>query len=79
MLNLFSHEVNNTVPHSGIHYSHTDSLTHINNVLRTKQKCKFQQLVEKQQLGEITFTSSKPLTQKQSAQLEFLLASLVYP
>ena len=79
MLNLFSHEISNTVPHSGIHYSHLESLTNINVGRKTKQKCTFQLLVEKQQLGEITFTSGKPFTQKQSAQLEFLLASLVYP
>lgn len=79
MLNLFSHEINETVPHSGIQYSHTESLTNISVGRSTKQKCKFQLLVEKQQLGEITFSSGKPFTQKQSAQLEFLLASLVYP
>lgn len=79
MLNLFSHEISHVVPHSGIEYTHKDTLTNISIGRQTKQKCKFQLLVEKQQLGKITFTSGKPFTQKQSAQLEFLLASLVYP
>lgn len=79
MLKMFSAEVTNTVPHSGIAYIHMKSQTHLSIGRITKQSCSFQLMVEKQELGEITFMSGKPFTQKQRVQLEFLLASLVYP
>jgi len=79
MILIFSNEVANSVSHSGIMYQHDESQTELNIGRETKQKCSFQLLVEQQKLGEITFMSGKPFTQKQLARLEFLLASLVYP
>ncbi len=79
MMLMFSREVNNSVSHSGIVYHQVESQTELTIGRCTKQKCSFQLLVEKQKLGEITFMSGKPFTQKQRAQLEFMLASLVYP
>lgn len=79
MIRMFSREVENTVNHSGIIYRHNESHTDLSIGRTTKQSCSFQLLVENQNLGEIIFMSGKPFTQKQSAQLEFLLASLVYP
>ena len=79
IIKIFSQEVAHTVPHSGIAYQHEKSQTNLSIGRLTKQKCSFQLSVEKQKLGEITFMSGKPFTQKQRAQLEFLLASLVYP
>lgn len=79
MIRTFSKEVENTVNHSGILYRHPESHTDLSIGRITKQSCSFQLLVENQKLGEITFMSGKPFTHKQSAQLEFLLASLVYP
>lgn len=79
MLQMFSGEVANSVCHSGVMYLHAESQTELSIGRCTKQKCSFQLFVEKQKLGEITFMSGKPFTQKQRAQLEFMLASLVYP
>lgn len=79
MLQMFSREVNNSVNHSGILYRHAESQTEMNIGRSTKQTCSFELFVEKQELGEITFMKGKPFTQKQRAQLEFLLACLVYP
>lgn len=79
LIRMFSSAVNDTVSHSGITYRHVQSHTDVSVGRCTKQSCSFQLLVEKQKLGEITFMSGKPFTQKQRAQLEFLLASLVFP
>jgi len=79
MLLMFSAEVKNSVYHSGLNYRHTESKSNIAVGRKTKQKCSFRLLVENKQLGEITFMSGKPFTQNEKAQLEFLLASLVYP
>lgn len=79
MIKMFSVEVANAVPHSGIAYQHKQSHTYLSIGRSTKQMCSFQLIVEKQKLGEITFMSGKPFTQKQRIKLEFLLASLVYP
>ena len=79
MLSLFSVEVNNSVHHSGLTYHHADSKTEVHIGKVTKQKCRFQLLIEHQSLGEITFLRGKPFTLKERSQLEFLLASLVYP
>jgi diguanylate cyclase (GGDEF)-like protein len=79
MILLFSKEASNTVGHSGITYRHAESHTDLNIGRITKHSCSFQLLVENQKLGEISFMSGKPFTHKQCDQLEFLLASLVYP
>ena len=79
MLNIFSNEVANSVGHSGVMYQHKESQTNINIGRKTKQKCSFKLVIEKQKLGEITFMSGKPFTQKKRAELEFLLSSLIYP
>lgn len=79
MLSLFSLEVKNSVNHSGLTYYHADTKTELHIGRETKQRCSFQLLIEQQSLGEITFLRGKPFTLKERAQLEFLLASLVYP
>lgn len=79
ILNLFSLEANDSVSHSGLVYLHNDSSTKFHIGRATKQKCRFQLFIENQSLGEITFLRGKPFTQKERVQLEFLLASLVYP
>ena len=79
MIMMFSREVNNSVAHSGIMYRHAESHTELKTGRITKQSCSFQLRVEKQKLGVITFMRGKSFTQKQRVQLEFLLASLVYP
>jgi len=79
MLLMFSSEVKNSVYHSGLCYRHLESESNILVGRETKQKCSFRLLVENKQLGEITFMSGKPFTQSERSQLEFLLASLVYP
>jgi diguanylate cyclase (GGDEF)-like protein len=79
MIVMFSREVNNTVTHSGIMYQHAESHTELKLGRSTKKSYSFELLVEKQNLGEITFMSGKSFTQKQRTQLEFLLVSLVYP
>jgi len=79
MLLMFSAEVKNSVYHSGLYYRHVESKSNITIGRETKQKCSFRLLLENKQLGEITFMSGKPFTQNERSQLEFLLASLVYP
>ena len=79
MINMFSLEVANSVDHSGIMYQHKESQTNIITGRETKQKCSFKLVIEKQKLGEITFMSGKPFTQKKRAALEFSLSSLIYP
>lgn len=79
MLSLFSVEVKNTVNHSGLTYHHRDSKTALHLGRETKQVCRFELLIEQQSLGDITFLRGKPFTLKERTQLEFLLASLVYP
>jgi diguanylate cyclase (GGDEF)-like protein len=79
LLMMFSAEVKNSVAHSGISYQHTESKSDITIGRKAKQKCSFRLLVENKQLGEITFMYSKVFSHGERAQLEFLLASLVYP
>jgi len=79
MLLMFSAEVKNSVYHSGLCYRHPESDRNISVGRETKQKCSFRLLVENKQLGEIIFMSGKPFTENERSQLEFLLASLVYP
>lgn len=76
---LFSREVSATVPHSSINYrdqGHDIDLTVGRNARYTRT---FRLIVEKQELGQLSFSRGKPFTQKETALLEFLLSSLVYP
>lgn len=76
---LFSREVAASVPHSSINYSNDEPEIDLTVGRAAKHTCTFRLIVEKQRLGQVTFTRGKPFTRKESALLEFLLSSLAYP
>ncbi len=76
---LFSREVGASVPHSSINYRNHRPEIDLTVGRTAKHTCTFRLLVEKQDLGQVTFTRGKAFTEKESALLEFLLSSLAYP
>ncbi|MFQ5546246.1 MAG: GGDEF domain-containing protein [Acidiferrobacterales bacterium] len=76
---LFSREVSASVPHSSIHFSNDEPEIDLTVGRTAKHTCTFRLIVEKQSLGQVTFTRGKSFTEKEDAMLEFLLSSLAYP
>lgn len=76
---LFSREVGATVPHSSINYRNDNRGIDLTVGRSAGYTSTFRLIVEKQELGQLTFARGKPFTQRESALLEFLLSSLVYP
>lgn len=76
---LFSREVSAIVAHRGIKYRNESGDVDLTVGRSARCSCTFRLIVEKQELGQLTFTRGKPFTQRESALLEFLLSSLVYP
>jgi len=76
---LFSREVGASVPHSSINFRSVKSEIDLTVGRTAKQQCTFRLIVERQDLGEVTFTRGKAFTDKESAMLELLLSSLAYP
>jgi diguanylate cyclase (GGDEF)-like protein len=76
---LFSREVGASVPHSSINYHNDEPEIDLTVGRAAKCTCTFRLIVEKQSLGQITFTRGRPFSEKESALLEFLLSSLAYP
>ncbi|MFQ5994874.1 MAG: GGDEF domain-containing protein [Acidiferrobacterales bacterium] len=76
---LFSREVSATVSHSSVHYRNEEDDINLTVGRSAKHARTFRLIVEKQELGQLTFTRGKPFTQKETALLEFLLCSLAYP
>ena len=79
LLRLYSREVNTTVPHSSIHYRNIGQGVDLRVGRGARYRRTFRVVVEKQDLGRLTFTRGKPFTQRETALLEFLLSSLAYP
>ncbi len=79
LVKLFAREVGASVPHSSINYSNDEPEIGLTVGRAAKHACTFRLIVEKQNLGQVTFTRGKPFTEKESALLEFLLSSLAYP
>lgn len=76
---LFSREVSASVAHSSITYRSEEREIDLTVGRTARHACTFRLIVERQELGQLTFTRGKPFTQKESALLEFLLSSLAYP
>ena len=76
---LFSREVGASVPHSSINFKNVESKIDLTIGRTARQQCTFRLIVEKQDLGQVTFTRGKAFTEKESAMLEFLLSSLAFP
>lgn len=76
---LFSREVSASVPHSSINYRNDEPEIDLAVGRTAKHACTFRLIVEKQSLGQITFTRGRAFTEKERARLEFLLLSLAYP
>jgi diguanylate cyclase (GGDEF)-like protein len=79
LLRLYSREVNATVPHSSIHYRNIGQGIDLRVGRGARYRRTFRVVVEKQDLGRLTFTRGKPFTPRETALLEFLLSSLAYP
>ena len=76
---LFSREVAASVPHSSINYMSVDFEIDLTVGRTAKHNCTFRLIVEKQDLGQVTFTRGNAFGEKERAMLEFLLSSLAYP
>lgn len=79
LVKLFSREVGTSVPHSSINYSNDRPEIDLTVGRTAKHACTFRLIVDRQDLGQVTFTRGRPFTEKESALLEFLLSSLAYP
>jgi diguanylate cyclase (GGDEF)-like protein len=79
LLRLFSREVNDTIAHSSVHYRNAARAIDLKVGRTARYRRTFRLIVERQELGRLTFTRGKPFTAKETALLEFLLSSLVYP
>ncbi|MFQ6022726.1 MAG: GGDEF domain-containing protein [Acidiferrobacterales bacterium] len=76
---LFSREVNSTVAHSSVNYHNEGGSIDLNIGRIARHACTFRLIVEKRELGELTFTRGRPFTEREIALLEFLLSTLAYP
>jgi len=79
LVRLFSREIGASVPHSSLNYSNDEPAIDLTVGRVARHLCTFRLIVEKQNLGQVTFTRGKPFNEKESALLEFLLSSLAYP
>ncbi|MDH5648993.1 MAG: GGDEF domain-containing protein [Gammaproteobacteria bacterium] len=79
LIKLFSREVSAEVPHSSIQYQNESQEINIISGRAAKQIHTFELIVEDKAIGQITFSRGKPFSDREAAQLEYMLCSLVYP
>lgn len=79
LIKLFSREVSSSVPHSSVTYINTDLDINLTSGRIAKHTRTFELIVENETLGQVTFTRGKPFASRESAMLEYVLCSLVYP
>jgi diguanylate cyclase (GGDEF)-like protein len=79
LLRLFSREVGATVPHSSVQYRNSQCSIEVAVGRSARYRRTFRVIVERHDLGRLTFTRGKPFTARETALLEFLLSSLAYP
>jgi len=79
LLALFAREVAETVPHSSMAFRAADSGRAVVRGREARHAYNCRLVLEKRVLGEITFTRSRPFSQRETGQLEFLLCTLAYP
>ncbi len=79
LLRLFSREVGATVAHSSVHYRNNDCSIEASVGRSARYRRTFRVIVERRDLGRLTFSRGKPFTLRETALLEFLLSSLAYP
>lgn len=79
LIRLFSREVGMSVSHSSVTYLNEPQDIDYTAGRIAKHACTYRIVIEKRELGQITYTRGKPFTQSECALLEYLLCSLVYP
>ena len=79
LLRLFSRAVGATVSHSSVRYHNGRPGVDLTVGRSARYRRTFHVIVEKQDLGQLTFTRGKPFTARETALLEFLLSSVAYP
>ena len=79
LIKLFSREVSASIPHSSVTFQNEKLDIDVSSGRIAKFPRNFELIVENQTLGQLTFTRGKAFTERESALLEYMLCSLVYP
>lgn len=77
LLELFSTEVAKDVPHDGLSYDHTDIRVELGT--RARHTCHYRLSIGEHSLGELAMTRSRRFSDAETAALEYMLSSLLYP
>ncbi|MFQ5936330.1 MAG: GGDEF domain-containing protein [Acidiferrobacterales bacterium] len=79
LVRLFSREVSSAVTHSSVQYRNGMRLIDLTVGRSARYRRSFRLIVEREELGRLTFTRGKPFTTRETALLEYFLSSLIYP
>lgn len=80
LIELFSTEVQESVPHDCIHFQNKDLDLQVLHGDKGEHSCSYRLLIAGQNLGEISFsTNEAKFSAKDTKQLEFLITSLLHP
>ncbi len=80
LIELFSTEVQKSVPHDCIHFQNKDLDLQILHGDKGQHSCSYRLLIAGQNLGEISFSTNKAeFSAKETKQLEHLITSLLHP
>jgi len=79
LIEVFSNEIQGLIPHNSISFSHKSQNIHVAKGTEKKHACSYQLVVAAQTIGQLTFTRTKKFSDNETALLESLICSLVYP
>lgn len=79
LVKVFSREINSLIPHNSISFENKPLGMSITYGEPAKHSCSYQLVVAAQSLGQLILTRKKKFTANETALLEYLLCSLVYP
>lgn len=79
LIKVFSREINSLIPHESVTFENKPLGTSITYGSPAKHSCSYQLVVAAQSLGQLVLTRKKKFNGNETALLEYLLCSLVYP
>ncbi|MCF7970728.1 MAG: GGDEF domain-containing protein [Methylococcaceae bacterium] len=79
LVHIFSHKIQDLVPHNGFIYTNTEFGLNIQQGIQTKNTCSYALKVEDQHLGELKLMRHTGFSKHEINLLEALLCCLIYP
>ncbi len=79
LIEVFSSEIQGMIPHNSITFNHKAQNIHVAIGAEKKHTCSYQLVVAAQTIGQLMFTRTKKFSENETALLESLICSLVYP